>query len=199
MSLGPTTVGFDPILTTIGVRTTLEDHQEPILKDWWWSNFIWMRYENYFKLKLVCVFLCYACALVHVQQTLKIRRPILTHAESWHTSQESHIMTIYDVKNYPILQVSSQEPSTSSKYDFEDINVLQVWLRGRGGSWGTSKHARELKFGTQVKNYISGRSTNGKWCWEMGRRPIGVGRRPTWLGWRPTWLGRRPTKPPRRG
>ena len=37
-------------------------------------------------------------------------------AEIWHTSQESHIMTIHDVKNDPIIQVSSQEPSTSSKY-----------------------------------------------------------------------------------
>ena len=45
-------------------------------------------------------------------------------AEIWHISQESHIMTIYDVKNYPILQVSNQEPSTSSKYDFEDGGFL---------------------------------------------------------------------------
>ena len=33
-------------------------------------------------------------------------------------------MTIHDVKNDPILQVSSQEPSTSSKYDFEDGRFL---------------------------------------------------------------------------
>ena len=43
-----------------------------------------------------------------------------------------------------ILQVSSQEPSGSPKYDFED-----------GGSSGTSNHARKLKFDTQVKNNIS--------------------------------------------
>ena len=46
-----------------------------------------------------------------------------------------------------ILQVSSQEPSGSPKYDFED-----------GGSSGTSNHARKLKFDTQVKNNISWRS-----------------------------------------
>ena len=50
---------------------------------------------------------------------------------------------IYDVKDDPILQDSSQEPSTSSMYDFEDR-----------GSWYTSDHARELKFGTQVKDHI---------------------------------------------
>ena len=43
-------------------------------------------------------------------------------------------------KNDPILQVSSQEPSTSSKYEFED-----------GGSWLTSFQARELRLGTRVK------------------------------------------------
>jgi len=37
-------------------------------------------------------------------------------------------MTIQDVKNDPILQVSSQEPSTSSKYDFEDGGVLDTLL-----------------------------------------------------------------------
>ena len=31
---------------------------------------------------------------------------------------------IHDVKNDPILQVSSQEPSMYSKYDFEDVGFL---------------------------------------------------------------------------
>ena len=44
---------------------------------------------------------------------------------------------IQHVKDDPILQVSSQEPSVSSKYDFEDGGVLEA----------LSKHARELKFG----------------------------------------------------
>ena len=35
-------------------------------------------------------------------------------------------MTIYDVKNDPILQVSSREPSVSSKYDFEDGGFLTL-------------------------------------------------------------------------
>ena len=43
-------------------------------------------------------------------------------AEIWHTSRESHIMTIHDVKNDSILQVSQSGT----------FNVLQVWLRGRG-------------------------------------------------------------------
>ena len=58
---------------------------------------------------------------------------------------------VQHVKDDPVLQVSSQEPSASFKYDFED-----------GGPWGTSKHARELKFGTQVKNHISGRSMTSR-------------------------------------
>ena len=51
-------------------------------------------------------------------------------------------------KDDPILQVSSQEPSASSKYDFEDEGVLEALLN----------MIRELRFGTQVKNHISGRS-----------------------------------------
>ena len=35
---------------------------------------------------------------------------------------------LYDVKDDPIIQVSSQEPSTSSKYDFEDGGVLEALL-----------------------------------------------------------------------
>ena len=34
------------------------------------------------------------------------------------------MMMIPNVKNDPILQVSSQEPSTFSKYDFEDGGIL---------------------------------------------------------------------------
>ena len=39
-------------------------------------------------------------------------------------------MTIHDVKNDPIFQVSNQEPSTSSKYDFKDenLNFAHKWL-----------------------------------------------------------------------
>ena len=35
---------------------------------------------------------------------------------------------IKHVKDDPILQVSSQEPSASSKYDFEDGGVLEALL-----------------------------------------------------------------------
>ena len=49
-----------------------------------------------------------------------------SRAEIWHISHESHIMMIHDVKNDSILQVSSQEPSMSSEYDFEDRGVLDT-------------------------------------------------------------------------
>ena len=38
--------------------------------------------------------------------------------------QEKYRMLIYDVKDEPILQNSSQDPSTSSKYDFKDGDFL---------------------------------------------------------------------------
>ena len=112
---------------------------------------------------------------------------------------------IQHVKDDPILQVSSQEPSTSSKYGLRGrgvldtllimleswnlahksrityhddpwcqgwphppsiqsgtINILQVWTLRMGGSWHTSYHARELKFGTQVKNHVSWRSLTSR-------------------------------------
>ena len=34
---------------TLKVRMTLKDHQEPILKVWWWSDIIWLRYEDFNK------------------------------------------------------------------------------------------------------------------------------------------------------
>ena len=61
-------------------------------------------------------------------------------AEIWQTSQDSHIMTIHDVKNDPILQVSSQEPSTSSKYDFEDGRFLaHFYSCKRAEIWHTNQ------------------------------------------------------------
>ena len=74
---------------------------------------------------------------------------LLIMLEHWNLAdnQKSHIMMIHDVKDGSILQDSNQEPSASSLYDFED-----------GGSWHTFIHARELKFGTQVKNHISWQS-----------------------------------------
>ena len=49
-------------------------------------------------------------------------------------------MMIPYAKDNPIIQDSSQESLTSSKYDFKE-----------GGSWHISDHARELKIGTQLK------------------------------------------------
>ena len=53
---------------------------------------------------------------------------IILRAEILHTSQESHMMMIYDVKEDPILQVSSQDPSTSSKYGLRSQGVLDTIL-----------------------------------------------------------------------
>ena len=36
------------------------------------------------------------------------------------------MMTIHDVKNDPILQVSSQEPSMSSKFDSLSLKIFNV-------------------------------------------------------------------------
>ena len=49
-------------------------------------------------------------------------------AEIWHTRQESHIMMIHYVKNDLIIQVSSQEPSTSSKYGLRGWEVFDILL-----------------------------------------------------------------------
>ena len=43
-------------------------------------------------------------------------------------AHKSRIMRILDVKDDPVLQVFSQEPSVSSKYDFEDGGVLEALL-----------------------------------------------------------------------
>ena len=46
----------------------------------------------------------------------------------------------------------------SSKSPVRNLQRPPSMTSRTGGSWGTSKHARELKFGTQVKNHISWRS-----------------------------------------
>ena len=48
------------------------------------------------------------------------------------------------IKDDTILRDPSKEPSSSSKYDFQD-----------GGSWFTPNYARDMNFGTKVKNNIS--------------------------------------------
>ncbi len=50
---------------------------------------------------------------------------------------------IHDVKDDPFLQDPSQEPSMSSKYGLSEWGALVAY-----------NHAREPKFGTQVKNHI---------------------------------------------
>ena len=53
-------------------------------------------------------------------------------------------MMIHDVKDDLILQIPCHKPSMSSKYGLRGQVVLD-----------TSNYARELKFGTQVKNQVS--------------------------------------------
>ena len=52
-------------------------------------------------------------------------------------------MVIHDVKKDPILQIPGWEPSASSTYGHQGQGILD-----------TSNHAREQKFGTQVKSNI---------------------------------------------
>ena len=81
--------------------------------------------------------------------TLRMWGPdtLLIMLESWKLAHNS-IITYHDD---PWCQGWLHPPSIQSG----TINNLQVWTSRTGGSWHTSNHARELKFGTQVKNYIS--------------------------------------------
>ena len=49
----------------------------------------------------------------------------MQESKIWYTSQESYIGMIHDVKDVPIPQDSSQEPSAFSKYDFKDGGFLR--------------------------------------------------------------------------
>ena len=62
--------------------------------------------------------------------------------ETFRVSSWGSPKMIQHVKNDPILQVPSQEPSTSSKYELQGWGVLDTLLN----------HARVLKFCTQVKS-----------------------------------------------
>jgi hypothetical protein len=56
---------------------------------------------------------------------------------------KSHMMTNHDIKDDPILEVSSQEPSTSSKYDFKDWGFLtQFFSCWRAEIWHTEQESR---------------------------------------------------------
>ena len=74
---------------------------------------------------------------------------LLFMLESWHLAHKSRI-TYHDD---PWCQEWPHPPSIQSG----TFNVLQVWIEDMG-SWHTSIHAREFKFGTQVKNNKSWRS-----------------------------------------
>ena len=62
------------------------------------------------------------------------------------------------------------------------FRILQVWLRGWGGSWGTSKHARELKFGRQVKNHKICRSMKSRMT-PSSKSPVRNLQRPPSMTW----------------
>ena len=82
------------------------------------------------------------------------RGGFLTHFYScWRTKicrtiQESHIMTIYDVKNDPILQISTQECSISSKYEGQNA-YLSAFLNKMGKT--STKLTPQLKCTQRLK------------------------------------------------
>ena len=78
--------------------------------------------------------------------------------ESWNLVHKSRI-TYYDD---PWCQGWPHRPSLQSG----TFSLLQVWLWGRGGSWGTSNNARDMKFCTQVTNCVSWQSWISRGCWE---------------------------------
>ena len=70
---------------------------------------------------------------------------------SWNSTHKQQITYHHDLwyQGWP----HPQRPQSGT------INDLRVWASMTGGSWHTSNHARELNFGTQVKNHC------GVWGW----------------------------------
>lgn len=73
------------------------------------------------------------------------RRGALTHfqscyrAEICHTSKKSHIMTIHDFKDNPILYVPSQESAMSSRYGLQGRGFLTQFNNARADIWHKSQ------------------------------------------------------------
>ena len=74
---------------------------------------------------------------------------LLIMLESWNFAHNSGIAYHDD----PWCQGWPHPPNIQSG----TINIFQAWTSRMGVSWHTSNHAREQKFGTQVKNHISWR------------------------------------------
>ena len=78
---------------------------------------------------------------------------------SWGTSKHAREMKFgTQVKNHISRRSMTLRMTPSSNTPVRNLQHPPSMISRMGGSWGTSKHARELKFGTQVKNHISRRS-----------------------------------------
>ena len=76
---------------------------------------------------------------------------------SWGTSKHARELKFgTQVKNHISRQNILSMVTPSSKTPVRNLQDPPSMTSRTGGSWGTFKHVRELKFGTQVKNHISG-------------------------------------------
>ena len=82
---------------------------------------------------------------------------------SWHTSIYARELKFgTQVNNYILWQSMMSRMTPSSKYPVRNHQCPASMTLRTGGSWHTSIHARELRFGAKVKNHIS-------WCSMMSR------------------------------
>ena len=89
-------------------------------------------FESILNLSCVCLFVCVCVCLLrfcyqgNTPQYLSQMKSELH--ETFRICSWGSPEMVQHVKDNPVLQVSSQEPSTSSKYDFEDEGVLEALL-----------------------------------------------------------------------
>ena len=82
---------------------------------------------------------------------------------SWSSSKHAREQKIGPQGKNNISRLSLMSRMTpSSKIPVRNLQHPQSMTSRTGRSWGPSKHARELKSGTQVKNHISERSMTSK-------------------------------------
>ena len=82
---------------------------------------------------------------------------------TWGTSKHARELKCgTQVKNCISRQSILSMMTLSSNTPVRNLQHPPSMTSRTGGSWGTSKHARELKFGTQVENHISGWSITSR-------------------------------------
>ena len=78
---------------------------------------------------------------------------------SWHTYIHARELKFgTQVMNHISWQSMMSRMNPSSKYPFRNHQPPPSMTSRKRGSWHTSIHARDLKFGTQVKNHMSWQS-----------------------------------------